>query len=181
MLSKQHFGDVLTFPQISPIWSSMRNCARESNSWFCRTRKNYVRARKIVKLRARRTRAARGLMSSPGNSPFTPDQIQKSSRLWTNYQCTGIYSGLWTSAQYKVPAEIRTRADSTLRVESQRSNQFGRRVRPARQRLARLSHSEIIATQGCWCPLSGCHSFVWLALMSIRKRVSVWQLGIDLR
>ena len=70
MLSKQHFGirDVLTIPWISPTRSSMRNCERESN-W---ARKKIVRARKIFKLRARRTRAARGLMSSPDQwSPMT--------------------------------------------------------------------------------------------------------------
>ena len=38
----------------------MRNCERENN----RARKNFVRARKILKLRAQRARAARGLMSS---------------------------------------------------------------------------------------------------------------------
>ena len=43
----------------------MPNCERESNSWFCQARKNFVKARKILKLRAWRARAVRGLMSSP--------------------------------------------------------------------------------------------------------------------
>ena len=47
------------------------NCERDSNSWFCRARKNFVRARKILKLHARRARADRGLVSSPNLFPCT--------------------------------------------------------------------------------------------------------------
>ena len=50
-------------PEYRPLVtrSSMRNCERESN-W---ARKNFARARKILKLRAWWARAARGLISSP--------------------------------------------------------------------------------------------------------------------
>ena len=88
MLLKQHLGDVLTFPQISPIWSSMRNCERESNLWFRQARKNFVRARKILKLRARRARAARGLMSSPELGKMDLKFYEKKSlkkNFWQNF------------------------------------------------------------------------------------------------
>ena len=61
------------------------------------------------------------------------------SRLWVNYQCAGLYPSLRTSPQCNDtsnPASIRTWVDSTLRVASQRSNQFGQRVRPTSERLA---------------------------------------------
>ena len=57
------------------------------------------------------------------------------SRLWVNYQCAGLYPGLRTSPQCNVPAGIRPWDDSTLRVTSQCSNQFGQRVRPVSKRL----------------------------------------------
>ena len=47
MLSKQHLGDVLIFPWISPTQSSTQYCERESNLWFCRAHKNFVRVCKI--------------------------------------------------------------------------------------------------------------------------------------
>ena len=53
-------GFFLHFPEYRPL-----DCERESN----RARKNFVRARQILKLRARWARAARGLMSS-GSTAF---------------------------------------------------------------------------------------------------------------
>ena len=78
-----------------------------------------------------------------------PERNMAISRLWVNYQCAGLYLGLRTSPQCNVadnPTGIRTWVDSLLRVASQRSNQFGQRVRPADEKLADRLDCHMIIT-----------------------------------
>ena len=70
-----------------------------------------------------------------------PERNMTISQLWVNYQYAGLHPGLRTSPQCDVPASttplvFRTWVDSLIRVASQRSNQFGQRVRPAGEKLA---------------------------------------------
>ena len=70
------------------------------------------------------------------------DRNMTISRLWVNYQCTGLYPGLQANPQCNVPAltipptGIWTWVDSALGFVSQHCKRFGQRVRPTSERLA---------------------------------------------
>ena len=79
------------------------------------------------------------------------------NQLWVSYRWTGL-PGLWTSTLCNIPAWIKTWVDSTFRVMSQCSNQFGQRVRPTSKRLTG------------WL---GCHSIVNFCIQPIQF---IWKL-----
>ena len=82
------------FPRISPTRSSMRNYESESN----RARKNFVRARKILKLRAQRAHAARGLMLIPVISVY----IDYVNNLRQHYKIRYLRSGNILTFMYEL-------------------------------------------------------------------------------
>ena len=104
-----------------------------------------------------------------------PERNMTIRRLWVNYQCAELYTGLRTSPLCNVPAPttpagFETWADSTLRVASQRSNQLGQRVRPAGEKLAGRLYCHKINWIKCseisWCKFFY-NVFVWILKLKL--------------